>query len=59
MELRYRLIFEKLAEATEGERVGSDLPNVQITYLELDEIRELCRLSTLVSEPEPSSYTTT
>lgn len=55
-ESRFRIIFEKLAEAEEAKEAPTPV-TVWIAPAEYDEIAELRRLSLEISEPEPRSYT--
>lgn len=55
---RFKVVFEKLAESPEASR-GISVERVTFVREELDEIRELRRLSLELGEPEPQSYTIT
>ncbi len=57
-ESRFRVIFEKLAEAEEAKEPPTPAP-AWIVREELDEIAELRRLALEITEPEPQSYTIT
>jgi hypothetical protein len=54
---RFKVVFEKLTEATAGE--AASLEPTALVCAELDEISELRRLAVELSEPEPQSYTLT
>lgn len=58
-EPRFRILFEKLAEAVDGESMGSPVIVSQETTLEYEEIDELRRLALEFAEPEPVTYTLT
>lgn len=55
---RFRVVFEKLAEATASGEPAALAP-ASLVFEELDEISELRRLAIELSEPEPQSYTLT
>jgi len=58
---RFKIVFDKLEEAVERE--AAEQAHAAALFAapdsEIDEIRELCRLSTLVSEPDPVYFTGT
>ncbi len=56
---RYRVLFEKV-KAAEGELLlaGDELTTESVT-VEMDEIRELRRIVSDITEPPGRSYTTT
>ncbi len=56
---RFKVVFEKLAEATSSAGETASLEPMSLVYEELDEISELRRLAVELSEPEPQSYTLT
>ena len=58
MQERFRVVFKKLTEASRGEEV-TECDALGTSDEELDEIRELCRLASLVRDPEPTTYTGT
>jgi len=55
---RFKVVFEKLAEASENEQPAS-IERLTFVHEELEEIAELRRLSSELAEPEPQSYTIT
>ena len=59
MEQRFRIVFEKLNAALQDSDGAARLVAIEISVSELDEVRELGRLAALVSEVEPTSYTST
>ncbi len=55
----FKIVFDKLAEEDSGnESIRALASESEQLAPELDEIAELRRLVTELSEPEPSSYTT-
>lgn len=58
-ESRFKVVFEKLAEASEPAESPGHPQQVCVAHEELDEISELRRLALEIAEPEPRSYTIT
>ena len=60
-ELRFKLVFDKLEAMQVSEDKDQPWLAAETRDLaqELDELAELRRLSTDISDPEPSSYTST
>ena len=55
----YKIVFEKLREAQESEGREPTLPSIKLDLEELQEIDELRRLALEITDPDPTSYTTT
>lgn len=59
MDDRFKIIFEKLAEAAEEEHEGERAYTSDEMREEIDEIAELRRLVLETTDPDQKSYTTT
>ncbi len=58
-ENRFKIIFDKLAEATHESAPSEEPKSSEASLEELEELRELRRIVLEIVEPEPRSYTTT
>lgn len=55
----YSIVFKKLDEAKQSLEKQSSISDIEASCEEMDEIDELRRLVSEISNPKPSSYTTT
>lgn len=56
---RFSIIFEKLTQVMKEEASSQSPFEIESMRVELEEIAELRRLGLEISEPEPTSFTTT
>lgn len=57
---RFKVVFAKLREALDAEKLQEHPDRVpEASFTELEELEELSRVVSEISDPDPQSYTTT